>query len=112
MKVYVPHTLRVKVPNASYVAVVGDFNNWHSNAHPLVQLSPGTWGRIVDLPLGTHHYAFFVIDDSPDGAIRSRLVGHGTLTSRQEDLSKSFQVSAYPSLAVNRPEIREEALVA
>ena len=112
MKVYVPHTLRVRVPNASYVAVVGDFNNWHSNAHPLVQLTHDTWGRIVDLPLGTHDYAFFVIEDSADGSIRSHLVGQGKLVCRQEDLSKTFQVSSYPALAVNRPERREEVMVA
>ena len=63
MKVYIPHTIRIRLPHARQVSVVGDFNNWHSSAHPLVQVGPDLWERIVDLPPGKHRYAFFVIDD-------------------------------------------------
>ncbi len=97
MKVYVPHTLRTRIPNANYVAVVGDFNNWHSNAHPMVQIGPESWGRIVDLPVGTHRYAYFVIEDAADGSIRSRMVGQGSLLCVGEKAEQSVQVSAYPS---------------
>jgi 1,4-alpha-glucan branching enzyme len=112
MKVYVPHTLRVQIPKASYVAVVGDFNNWHSNAHPLVQIGPESWGRIVDLPVGRHRYAYFVIEDAEDGSIRSRLLGEGSILCVPERPEKSVQVSAHPALALRRPERRDEALVA
>jgi hypothetical protein len=112
MKVYVPHTLRVRVPNASYVSVVGDFNNWHSNAHPLVQTGADSWGRLVDIPVGTHRYAFFVVENGADGALRSRIVEEGVIRCASEQLEKSFQVAAYPELALNCAEREEELMVA
>jgi Carbohydrate-binding module 48 (Isoamylase N-terminal domain) len=112
MKVYVPHTLRTRIPNASYVSVVGDFNNWHSNAHPMVQIGPDHWGRILDLPVGKHGYAYFVIEDAVDGSIRSRILGQGSILWVGEMTEPSFQVSAHPSLALRRQERREESLMA
>lgn len=112
MKVYVPHTLRVRVANAAYVSVVGDFNNWHSNAHPLVQTSADSWGRLVDIPVGTHRYAFFVVEDLPDGTLRSRLVEEGLIKCMADQFEPSFQVSAFPELALNRAERGEELMVA
>jgi hypothetical protein len=114
MKTYTPHTIRVHIPGATQVSVVGDFNNWHSNAHPLVQVGPDAWERILDLPSGKHRYAFFVIDDMKDskGIMRSRVVGSGAVLWVPEDPDHSLTVTAHPSLTLGLELTPTERLVA
>ncbi len=38
------------------VSIVGDFNNWESGLHPLVEVSPGVWEADLPLPVGHHIY--------------------------------------------------------
>ena len=91
MPSFIPHTIRIRIPNARQVAIIGDFNNWHSNDDPLVEVAPGLWERVVDLPVGKHRYAFFVIDDAAD-AIRTRIVGNGSVLRVPEDPEQSFSI--------------------
>src|SRR4051794_5645186 len=100
MHLLIPHTIRIRIPNARQVSIVGDFNNWHSNAHPLVQIAPGLWERIVDLPAGKNRYAFFVLDDVPaqEGALRTRVIGNGAVLWVPENPEHSFSITAHPSL--------------
>jgi len=104
MKTLIPHTLRLRISGARQVSIVGDFNNWHSSAHPLVQVAPDLWERIVDLPAGKHRYAFFVIDDiaASGGAVKSRVMGNGSVLWVPEDPSQSVSVTAHPSLSLSR----------
>ena len=106
MKVYIPHTIRIRLPHARQVSVVGDFNNWHSSAHPLVQVGPDLWERFVDLPPGKHRYAFFVIDDlvASAGAVKSRVVGNGAVLWVPENPQQSLAVTAHPALSLARVE--------
>ena len=51
----------LKSPEASSVAVIGDFNNWDPGASLLRQEGDsGLWTVIVPLPAGRHEYAFMV----------------------------------------------------
>jgi hypothetical protein len=51
----------LKSPEASRVAVIGDFNNWDPGASVLRQEgTSGLWTVIVPLPAGRHEYAFIV----------------------------------------------------
>jgi hypothetical protein len=104
MKTYIPHTIRIRVPSARQVSLVGDFNNWHSSAHPLNQVASDLWERIVDLPAGKHRYAFFVIDDlaASGGAVKSRVVGNGAVIWVPEDPAQSISITAHPSLSLSR----------
>jgi hypothetical protein len=114
MTTYVPHTIRIHIPHAHHVAVVGDFNNWHSSAHPLVQVAPDLWERIVDLPAGKHRYAFFVIDDTAltGGSVRSHIVANGAVLWVPEFLNQAVSIIAHPARAVGRREETPERLVA
>ena len=48
-------------PQASQVALVGDFNQWNSRATPMVrEAGQKTWTVTVPLPPGRHVYAFVV----------------------------------------------------
>jgi len=47
-------------PQAHAVSLVGDFNNWEPNAHPMKQLSDKAWMTGVALKHGHHRYAFLV----------------------------------------------------
>ena len=47
-------------PQASRVAVVGDFNGWDETETPAVRQADGTWSTFVSLRPGRHVYSFIV----------------------------------------------------
>ena len=48
-------------PSAREVAVIGSFNGWQSNDGEMVQIRPGLWEGILDVPApGTHCYKFLI----------------------------------------------------
>ena len=47
-------------PQARSVSLVGDFNGWQPEAHPMVRQPDGSWHIVVPLHHGHHHYAFLV----------------------------------------------------
>ena len=51
-------------PGAKRVTLVGDFNDWDPNAHPLKHRVDGSWGLQVTLGHGHHHY-LFLVDGKP-----------------------------------------------
>ena len=51
-------------PEARAVSVVGDFNDWHPNVHPMRRQADGSWYLQIPLNHGHHHYAFLV-DGTP-----------------------------------------------
>jgi hypothetical protein len=111
MKPYIPHTLGLRIAGVRHVSVVGDFNNWHSNAHPLVQVAPNLWERIVDLPPGKHRYAFFVIDEPREGssALKSRVIANGAVLWVPENPGEALSITAYPSMPIHRSTTRQVA---
>ena len=47
-------------PEASSVSLVGDFNAWSTQAHPMSKSGEGAWSITVDLLPGTYQYAFSI----------------------------------------------------
>lgn len=47
-------------PEARAVSVIGDFNDWHPNSHPMQRQHDGTWYAQIPLHHGHHHYQFLV----------------------------------------------------
>jgi alpha-amylase/alpha-mannosidase (GH57 family) len=47
-------------PEASSVSLVGDFNAWSTEAHPMSKSEGGSWTVTVDLLPGTYQYAYMV----------------------------------------------------
>ena len=46
---------------AKSVSVVGDFNNWDKESHPMTQLKDGTWKTDIKLDAGKEYqYRYFV----------------------------------------------------
>ncbi len=45
---------------ANEVFLMGDFNNWNPETHPMKKDGSGTWGRMVLLPPGRYEYKFLV----------------------------------------------------
>lgn len=51
-------------PGARHVSVIGDFNNWQPNAHPMKRQPDGAW--MVQVPLSHgHHQYLFCVDGKP-----------------------------------------------
>ena len=51
-------------PEAKSVALIGDFNGWQPNGHPLTRMPDGGWRIRVELPHGHHQY-LFLVDGKP-----------------------------------------------
>ena len=49
-----------QAPQARAVSLVGDFNQWNPDAHPMQQMADGGWCVIIELRHGHHRYAFLV----------------------------------------------------
>ena len=47
-------------PDAGQVFLIGDFNDWETNSHPMKRQSGGTWLLEIPLGHGYHHYQFLV----------------------------------------------------
>ncbi|HOW67510.1 MAG TPA: isoamylase early set domain-containing protein [Candidatus Paceibacterota bacterium] len=45
---------------AQSVSVIGDFNNWTPDAHPMRRLPDGGWHAQIPLCHGHHRYLFYV----------------------------------------------------
>jgi hypothetical protein len=99
MTTFTPYTIRIHVPNAAQVAIVGDFNHWHSSAHPLVQIAPDLWERIVDLPPGNHRYAFFILEHTAT-ALRSRILANGSVLCVPDAPDHPITLTPHPTLAL------------
>lgn len=61
-------------PRARRVSVVGPFNGWNPNVHPLTQNAEGDWVTTIFLPPGRTLYCFWVdgkvcLDPHDDGRV-------------------------------------------
>ncbi len=50
-------------PGASLVCIVGDFNNWSINSHPMKRLKSGDFTICLELEPGRHYQYRYLIDD-------------------------------------------------
>jgi len=50
-------------PRASMVCIVGDFNNWSIDSHPMKRLKSGDFTICVELEPGRHYQYRYLIDD-------------------------------------------------
>jgi 1,4-alpha-glucan branching enzyme len=55
-----PVEFALNLPRAHSVAVVGTFNDWDVNRHPLRADPGGAWSITVWLPAGRYEYRFVV----------------------------------------------------
>jgi subtilisin family serine protease len=58
-----PHeiTFNYYDPSAREVALIGGFNGWQSNEGEMVQIRPGLWEGVLDVPArGTYRYKFLI----------------------------------------------------
>ncbi len=53
----------IAAPGASMVCIVGDFNNWCINSHPMNRLTSGDFTICLDLEPGRHYQYRYLIDD-------------------------------------------------
>lgn len=59
-----PVIFRCLDSQAKSVTVMGDFNDWHPESHPMNQQFDGTWRVEIPMNHGHHHY-LFCIDGKP-----------------------------------------------
>jgi 1,4-alpha-glucan branching enzyme len=49
-----------RAAEARQVYLLGDFNDWHPDSHPMQRQKDGAWMLQVPLHHGHHHYQFLV----------------------------------------------------
>jgi 1,4-alpha-glucan branching enzyme len=59
-RVSVPVNFVCYAPGANQVALIGDFNDWQPNAHPMKKQPDGAWMIQLQLSHGHHQYLFWV----------------------------------------------------
>jgi 1,4-alpha-glucan branching enzyme len=67
-----------QAPEARKVCLVGDFNGWKEDAHPMRRQPDGSWHVVVSMNHGHHHYQFLVD-------------GRGTLDPRASGIARNEQ---------------------
>ncbi len=55
-----PVPFSLYAPEAEQVFLLGDFNDWDEQAHPMIRQPDGAWRLEVPLNHGHHHYIFLV----------------------------------------------------
>lgn len=78
IKAAVPISFICIAPTATRVAVVGDFNGWNPETHPLEKAFDGAWKGSIALKHGHHQYAFWV-----DGVLQVDPRGQGVSRNAQ-----------------------------
>ena len=68
-------------PQARQVSVIGDFNNWNPQAHPMRRMPDGAWRLEVPLSHGHHQY-LFVVDGAPKLDPRAHGIGRNARNER------------------------------
>ena len=53
-------TMTLEAPEADQVSLMGDFNEWDVNTHPMKKNKRGVWEKAVMLPPGRYEYKFLV----------------------------------------------------
>jgi len=53
-------TMTLEAPEADQVSLMGDFNEWNVNTHPMKKNKRGVWEKAVMLPPGRYEYKFLV----------------------------------------------------
>jgi 1,4-alpha-glucan branching enzyme len=53
-------SMKFFAPEAAEVILMGDFNGWDPDIHPMKKKEEGVWERILMLPLGRYEYRFLV----------------------------------------------------
>lgn len=77
-KALVPVNFICLAPQAQKVAVVGEFNAWNPETHPMTQTFDGSWQASVSIRHGHHQYAFWV-----DGVLQVDPRGQGISRNAQ-----------------------------
>jgi len=62
-------------PRGGSVSLVGNFNEWQLEAHPMKRMPDGRWMVLVELPHGHHRY-LFLADEKPKLDPRAQGVVH------------------------------------
>lgn len=53
-------TFSLEANNATEVILMGDFNNWNPQKHPMKKDANGLWQKAVIIPPGRYEYKFLV----------------------------------------------------
>ena len=53
-------TFSIEAPKAQQVVLMGDFNNWNPETHPMKKYGNGIWKKMVTLPPHQYEYKFLI----------------------------------------------------
>ena len=53
-------TFSIEAVGAKEVALLGDFNEWNSKAHPMRHEGNGLWTKSIFIPAGKYEYKFLI----------------------------------------------------
>ncbi len=78
-------SIREWLPGASSVSLVGDFNDWNPESHPLTATENGVWGARIDGALIRHGQRYKLHVTGADGSVRDRIPACATRVVQDPD---------------------------
>ena len=88
------YMFRVWAPRAQAVSVVGDFNSWNADAHPMAKITDGIWERFV--PGGRTYDAYKFAITGADGVLRLKADPYAFhAETRPGTASKLYSIDGY-----------------
>ena len=88
------YMFRVWAPRAQAVSVVGDFNSWNADAHPMAKITDGIWERFV--PGGRTYDAYKFAVTGADGVLRLKADPYAFhAETRPGTASKLYSIDGY-----------------
>ncbi len=86
------HRFRVWAPNAKSISVVGDFNDWKRDTHPMYTIADGIWEAVIEGLQQFDSYKYSI--ETADGRILMKSDPYGThFETRPATASKIFESS-------------------
>ena len=85
---------RVWAPNAAYVSLVGDFNNWDPSANYMESIGYGVWEGIIENAKIYDNYKYAVTDREGKTVLKADPYAFHSAT-RPDSASKVYDISGY-----------------
>jgi len=109
-KVQGGYNFSVYSPDAKYVSLVGDFNNWIDNRHPMTMNKYGVWSVTIPLKKSTYSYKFnidgvWVLDNKNRKWAKDRMGDKRSILEVKEDEYTNYRSFYYGIDKAEKPMI-------
>lgn len=110
------YNFSVHSPDAKYISLVGDFNNWIDNRHPMSKNKYDVWSVTVPLRKGKYSYKFnldgiWIIDKNSPEIVKDKMGDQRSLLEVPEDIEFYEEPYFYGATNASAPLIDRKGIL-